>query len=103
MKRSIKVSEYFPKHLFWDVDLDKLQLELDKDLIIPRALFATTENTFDTDIKKLEKLYSHSEILNELKNTRESISNQVCELVALRYHVPQFHRFKLWNQSLTHY
>ena len=37
---------------------DKLDPRKDKDIIIPRALFATNEETFSTDIVKLEQFYS---------------------------------------------
>jgi hypothetical protein len=80
--------------LFWDVDYSKLDVERDRSLIIPRALFATTAASFDSDIKKLENLYSREEILSQLKRTQEHISNHVCHLVAERYDVPVFHRYK---------
>lgn len=63
------IADIFPKHLFWDVDYKMLDVNADKDFIIPRALFATTEQTFDQE------------------------SNQVCIQVARRYHVKRFTRF----------
>jgi uncharacterized protein YllA (UPF0747 family) len=95
MKEKVNIATIFPKHLFWDMDHSKLNLSRDKDIIIPRALFATTAETFITDIEKLEQFYSKSDILNHLKNTKERISNKVCELVAKRYDVETFTRFKL--------
>lgn len=88
------ISQLLPKHLFWDVDSSKLDIEADKDFIIPRALFATTESTFDRDIEVLERLYSKQQIVFELSNTKERVSNNVCEMVARRYHVKQLLRFK---------
>jgi hypothetical protein len=93
MVKQNNISKIFPKHLFWDVDMTCLDLEKDKDLIIPRALFATTTETFQSDILKLESLYPKTQILQELKTTKERISNQVCTLVARRYHVKNFARF----------
>lgn len=93
MSRTINISAIFPAHLFWDVDASKLNVKQDKDIIIPRALFATTESTFETDIRRLEALYSHKQIVRGLENTRERISNQVCALVAERYHIASFSRF----------
>ena len=75
------------------MNYENLDSNNDKDIIIPRALYMTNEESFEGDIKKLEKLYSSSQIITTLKNTRERISNQVCELVAKRYAVPIFHRF----------
>ncbi len=76
------------------MDPSKLNLIRDKDIIIPRALFATNEETFETDIIKLEQFYSKNTILKYLKNTKERISNEVCAMVAKRYNVPIFARFK---------
>jgi len=76
------------------MDPSKLNLSRDKDIIIPRALFATNEETFATDIIKLEQFYSKNTILKYLKNTKERISNEVCTMVAKRYNVPTFARFK---------
>ena len=44
--------------------------------------------------KKLEKIYSRTEIVEELKFTKERISNKVCSMDSERYHVPAFARFK---------
>lgn len=75
------------------MDYNRLDLQRDEDIIIPRALFATTTDTFDADIAILEKLYARRGILKHLKNTKEFISNEVCRLVAKRYEVDPFLRF----------
>jgi len=77
------------------MDHSKLDLSRDADIIIPRALFATNEETFAMDISRLEQLYSKNTILKYLKTTKERISNEVCAMVAQRYNVPTFARFKL--------
>jgi len=89
------MADILPKHHFWDVGMSKLNLARDKELIIPRALFATAETTFNEDIERLENLYSRKDILKTLKTTKERISNTVCELVAKRYHAKHFFRFAL--------
>lgn len=94
MKEQIDIVTIFPKHLFWDMDHSKLNLTKDKDIIIPRAMYATTEETFEEDIQKLEQFYSKTDIVKHLKSTKELISNKVCELVSKRYNVPIFVRFK---------
>lgn len=93
MKARANIAKIFPKHLFWDVNPAELDVQQDKDLIIPRALFATTEKTFEKDIERLEALYNPTEIVTELKSTNERISNAICTLVARRYHVKHFSRF----------
>lgn len=87
------IDQLFPKHLFWDVDVSSLDIDKDKDLIISRSLIATTTTTFRDDIERLEAIYPKSVIARELRKTKERVSNQVCRLVARRYHVKQFARF----------
>ncbi|OYX83793.1 MAG: hypothetical protein B7Y83_10330 [Flavobacteriales bacterium 32-34-25] len=77
------------------MDHSKLHLEQDMDIIIPRAMYATVPGTFEANIEKLELYYSKEDILYHLQNTKEGISNKVCELVAIRYGVKKFARFKL--------
>ena len=77
------------------MDYNKLNLSKDKAIIIPRALFATTPETFETDIQKLEELYSTKDIVKYLKLTTENISNKVCISVAKRYNLKPFLRFSL--------
>lgn len=95
MKTQINIAKTFPKYLFWDMDVDKLSAKRDKTIIIPRALFATTQDTFEDDIQKLERVYPKKEILAVLKNTKELISNEVCKLVAKRYRAKPFLRYSL--------
>lgn len=93
MQKRIDISKVFPKHVFWDMDSSKLSLKRDKDIIIPRALYATDKDSFIKDIKVLEEYYSKREIVDILKHTKENISNQVCELVSKRYHTETFYRY----------
>ena len=95
MKQSVNIAAIFPKHLFWDMDPSKLNLSRDKYIIIPRALYATTPDTFETDIQKLEKLYSTKDIVKYLKLTTENISNKVCLSVSKRYNIAPFFRYSL--------
>ena len=76
-------------------DMTNHTMKNDKNLIIPRALYATTKYTFKKDISKLEHLYSKKQILSCLKNTKERISNDVCVMVAKRYNEPPFYRFRV--------
>ncbi|MXV16541.1 DUF6922 domain-containing protein [Hufsiella ginkgonis] len=91
--RNVHIDKVFPKHLFWDVDMSALNVEADRDLIIPRALMATTAETFSNDISRLEAFYAKAVIARELKATKERISDKVCLLVARRYHVKKFTRY----------
>jgi hypothetical protein len=93
MKEQTDILQQFPKSAFWDVDPKQLDLQADSDFIIPRALFMTTQDTFDIDIHKLENVYTHQQIIHALQTTRERISNTVCRLAAAHYHIPSFARF----------
>lgn len=93
MKKDSVISSVFPKHLFWDMDYTQLTPEKDSDIIIPRALYFTNSNSFNEDISRLEAFYAPQQIVEELRNTKEMISNKVCAMVAERYHVPLFRRF----------
>jgi len=93
MKSVYNIADIFPKELFWDVNPSQLDVVADKDLIIPRALYATTESTFAEDILRLERLYKRTEIVDELKFTKERVSNKVCTMVARRYHIKHFSRY----------
>lgn len=77
------------------MDVNKLSVKKDKEVIIPRMLLTTNEKTFQEDIAAVEEVYTTNEIYSELKNTKEHISNQVCRMVATRYNKPTFLRFKL--------
>ena len=95
MSKSVNIASIFPKYLFWDMDHSKLNVSADRDIIIPRALYATTAETFEEDIVKLEQLYSKPQIVKYLKITKELISNKICLLVAERYNVKPFVRFSI--------
>lgn len=51
---------------FWDVDLNLLDAEKDKDFIIVRAL----ERGTDLEIMHIESTHSQQEIISALENTR---------------------------------
>ena len=95
MNKQVDISTIFPKHLFWDIDYSKLNIDKDKDIIIPRALYATIPETFEKDMQILESLYTREDLVECLKNTKELITNSVCEMVAKRYNIAVFYRFKI--------
>lgn len=75
------------------MDYETLDPRKDKDIIIPRSLYMTDNQSFEYDIAKLEKFYSPAQIVEQLKHTKERISNEVCRLVAKRYSVAAFYRY----------
>jgi hypothetical protein len=54
------ITSVFPNYLFWDVDINNLDVVQDYDFIIPLALYMTNKKTFETDIKRLEFFYAFS-------------------------------------------
>ncbi|WP_430937250.1 DUF6922 domain-containing protein [Saccharicrinis sp. 156] len=95
MKNTVNISKIFPDYLFWDMDSSKLSVDTDFDIIIPRALYASTKQSFEKDIARLEKLYSKEQIISCLQKTKERISNSICLMVANKYNVEPFKRFSL--------
>lgn len=87
------IATIFPSYLFWDMDLSRLNIERDKDIIIPRALYFTNSRSFNEDISKLETFYNPQQIVQQLQVTKELISNEVCALVSQRYDIASFSRF----------
>ncbi len=77
------------------MDSSKLSVDTDFDIIIPRALYASTKQSFEKDIARLEKLYSKEQIISCLQKTKERISNSICLMVANKYNVEPFKRFSL--------
>lgn len=94
LNTTVHISSIAQKHSFWDMNINKLSLQKDKQLIIPRVLMSTNEQTFQKDITSLERAYAPQEIYTVLKNTKERISNELCKMIAQRYKKPTFLRYK---------
>ncbi len=77
------------------MDTNRLSIKRDKNIIIPRALYSTTRESFEQDIEVLEEYYSRKDILQVLRLTKENISNQVCELISKRYNAKPFYRYAI--------
>lgn len=78
-----KLSELFRKGMFWDVDMDKLDVKRDYEFIIPRVL-----NRFMDQIEyleNLEKIYPKDMIIYYAKNSSEIRGNEKIEILANRY------------------
>jgi hypothetical protein len=93
LAKTINIANTFPKQAFWDMDTNKLSAKTDRDIIIPRVLMTTNEESFSKDIALVETVYNADEIYNTLKETKERISNNVCRLVSKRYNKPTFLRY----------
>ena len=85
---SKKLSHLFPAVMFWDVDMDMLSLNRDKDFIIPRVLGRFMDN--DKYLDNLEAIYPIDEIKNFAINSNEIFGNEIIERLAKRYHLNPF-------------
>lgn len=81
MKQIVNLAPILSQISFLGYGFYKLSPHQDKDIMIPRAMYATTRDSYEEDIERLERLYTKKEILEHLKNTKELISNEVGALV----------------------
>ncbi len=99
MESKLDLTTICPMHCFWDIDMNKLDIIKDKFFLIPRALHFTKEDTFEKDIIVLEQFYTQEDIVRSLKSTTEKISNNICWMVAARYNIEKFSRWKITEHS----
>ncbi len=85
---SKKLSKLFPAVMFWDVDMDMLSLNRDKDFIIPRVLGRFMDD--DEYLDNLEAIYPIDEIKSFAINSNEIFGNEIIEHLAKRYHLNPF-------------
>ncbi|GAB1858226.1 hypothetical protein MHTCC0001_30630 [Flavobacteriaceae bacterium MHTCC 0001] len=83
-----RLSQLFPAVMFWDVNMDKLSLEYDKDFIIQRVLGRFMDNDNYLDI--LESIYALDEIKSFALSSDEIFGNEIIEHLANRYHLNPF-------------
>lgn len=82
-----KLSEIFPKQIFWDVDLDNFSLNNweDRSFIIQRVLkMSFLQNDL---LVKLENLFSIEEIKYYAKGSNEIMGNERIEKLCNRYNM----------------
>jgi len=66
----------FSKTLFWDVDINEIDLSINKDFIIERVLVRGGMG----DVKKIISLYSNTELTNAIKKSKglDKITHNFC-------------------------
>jgi hypothetical protein len=94
------LSDLFSRAIFWDVNIEKLSPNKDKDLIIQRVL-SRHMNRLE-NLENLEKLYSKSVIKSFAKNSSEINGNENIEFIASRYGL-QPRAFKKYIPNLKQY
>lgn len=77
------LSDLYSRAIFWDVKMEDLSINRDKDFIIQRVL-SRHMNKIE-NLENLEKLYSKNIIKSYAKNSSEIFGNENIEFVANRY------------------
>jgi len=98
-KQSISPKD-FSSHLFWDVDLEKLDMHENKRIIIERVF---TMGDLQ-DLKLLFLFYSKNEILQELKNT-SSLDKKTLNFASFYFNLPKsdFKCYKKIQSNQAHW
>jgi hypothetical protein len=89
--KNSNISSIFPKHLFWDVDMDNVFLDEDADFIIGRVLSKSSKSE---DLSLLESIYEKGEI-KFYAIQHDIFGNERIEFLCKRY--------DLKPSSLRHY
>ncbi|SIT18138.1 DUF6922 domain-containing protein [Belliella pelovolcani] len=80
----IILSDYFPKAIFWDVNLDELDYKKDADFIIPRVLdWGDYKNAWD----KLKLLYPLKVIKYYCLNQAQIFGDENIEALAAKFNL----------------
>lgn len=95
-----RLSDLFPSVLFWDVDINDLSPDMDKDFIIQRVL-SRHMNKLE-NLENLERIYSKKVIKSFAKKSSEIFGNENIEFLANYYGLkPQ--SFKKYIPNITEY
>lgn len=96
---NVNLSNYFPKGVFWDVDISMLDYKRDVDYIIPRVLDKGL--LFDC-LDSLDELYSLEAIQYFCINSSQIFGNEKIHVLAKRYKLEpeQFIRFDTKIESV---
>ena len=90
--KEIRLSDYFPKAIFWDVNLDQLDYREDADFIISRVLdWGEYRGAWD----KLELLYPKKLIQHHCIHQAQVFGNENIEKLAQKFDLKpvQFPRY----------
>lgn len=83
-KNHILLSDYFPKEIFWDVNLDELDFDDDRDFIIPRIL---DWGDFKNSWYNLSKVYPVNLIKYYCLNQSQVFGNENIEILGKLFNI----------------
>lgn len=87
MGEVVNILEKVPNYFFWDLDITKLNIQRDSDVIISRILMFSDSSNYIDNIRFLESLYAKEEIQNVIVASTERISDEICLLTSSRYNI----------------
>ncbi|POR30639.1 hypothetical protein BWK58_01245 [Flavobacterium columnare] len=88
MKKTVNILEKIPNYVFWDLDVSKLNIQKDSNVIISRILMFSDFSNFGDNILFLESLYTEETIKRVITASTERIPDEICSLTSKRYNVP---------------
>lgn len=87
MKTQNNIVNNLPKYMFWDLDVSKLNIQKDFDVIIARVLMFSDFSNYKENILFLESLYNEDTIKKTIISSSSTISDEVCKLTSERYQI----------------
>lgn len=84
-KQKSNISNIFPKHFFWDVDMNNIFLDEDSGFIIGRVL---NRYTNEKDLILLESIYELEEI-KFYAQEQDIFGNELIDFLCQRYSLKQ--------------
>ncbi len=88
MKKTVNILEKMPNYIFWDLDVTKLNIQRDSDVIISRILMFSDFSNYSDNILLLESLYTEETIKRTIIASTDRISDEICSLTSKRYNLP---------------
>lgn len=88
MKKTVNILEKIPNYVFWDLDVTKLNIQKDSDVVISRILMFSDFSNYSDNILFLESLYTEETIKSVIIASTERISDEICSLISKRYNLP---------------
>jgi hypothetical protein len=94
---SVDISSFSP-HIFWDIDISKINIETNKDIVIERALLYG----LDKDEYLIFNTYEKTDIIDVVTNIKY-IDKKICNYLSFRLDIPRedfiCYKQKQWTEN----
>ncbi|WP_394799684.1 DUF6922 domain-containing protein [Flavobacterium amniphilum] len=87
MKKTVNILEKIPNYVFWDLDMNKLNIQEDYDVIISRILMFSDLSNITENLLFLENIYTKEIIKKVAISSTERISDEICSVTSKRYNI----------------